>query len=730
MIRQLIGECKRWYHRISCGCFNNELLPSIHAFADDEIPTDLEFIEFEHNTPLKGFYMLELVCTDAYDNQALVLYWEKCNEQLSHGHSVKFTLGRRKVFKRIVYLDIHSNVLAISGLSDLSKNSISLKLSKVTKKYATKKIITKLKANNMESSIYPHSSFHELYEAYNALFDPTDNPVNYSLWLERNESWCSVIPAGQQKIKFSIILPVYKANLEYLKIAIDSTLNQTYQNLELCIADDFSDSEEIKALLTEYENRDSRVKVLLREQNGNISQASNSAVSMATGRYLVLLDHDDELSLHALNEVACKLAEKPYKVIYSDEDKINENNIRFAPHFKSDFNNELILSHNYISHLGVYERDLVERVGGFRTGYEGAQDYDLLLRCLAQIDVTDVAHIPKILYHWRAINGSTALNSGEKSYTHQVGLKAVSDYVAKKDLSWSVVDGELVNTYKIKRVIKSNPLVSIIIPTKDQLGLLKACIDSILNKTDYTHYEIVVVDNGSVERKTLNYLKNNVSNNQIRVLSYPHKFNYSAINNFAVSQCTDSDYVLLLNNDIEVINPEWLTEMLSIAQQDDVGCVGAKLYYSNGRVQHGGVILGIGGVAGHSHKYFRCNDHGYFSRLKVVQDLSAVTAACLLVKRSIYMSVDGLNEQDLTIAFNDVDFCMKVKALGYRNVWTPYAKLYHHESISRGNEDKPEKIQRFNSEVEYMKSSWGDLLQDDPYYNKNLTLQHEDFSLR
>jgi glycosyltransferase involved in cell wall biosynthesis len=711
-------------------------------------------------------------------NKVSTLYWAKRGQDFTEENAVALPLGNRKSVKRIVYFNEFAHNIRWDPCEEaMLLPNMSVKLSKITAKFALKKMRAKLfNAKNESSDIVSNAisnsisnsisdkekkkaisllSDTELCQQYNALFSVrVANVMNYNEWLTHNEHWHALVK--EQPIKFSIVMPVYKPNLEHFREAIESVLKQTYSNWELCLADDCSGDENLNRVIEEYSAQDSRIKCVFRKDNGHISAASNSALSIATGEYIVLLDHDDLLASQALNEVAVSLAEHKASIVYSDEDKIDSEGVRFDPHFKSDFNEELILSQNYISHLGVYKKSLVDAVGGFRLGVEGSQDYDLLLRCLAAIEdkskskntskgkSTDVIHITKILYHWRAVEGSTALAAGEKGYTDVAGLKALQDTLKQRNKNWLVEHGELPNTYKVTRPVQENDRVSIIIPTKDQLSILKTCIDSILAKTSFSNYEIVIVDNGSVEEETLAYFtalelkssdlqkteNNSATTPDIRILRYNKPFNYSAINNYAVSQCENSDLVLLLNNDVEVINENWLTEMVSLAQQPDVGCVGAKLYYSNGSIQHGGVILGIGGVAGHAHKYFQQKDSGYFCRLKLRQDLSAVTAACLLVKKSVYLEVGGLNENDLTIAFNDVDFCLKVRALGLRNIWTPFAELYHHESISRGAENTPEKVERFNKEVAYMQTTWGNSLLNDPYYNPNLSLILEDMSLR
>lgn len=527
----------------------------------------------------------------------------------------------------------------------------------------------------------------------------------------------------------SIIVPTYNTDELFLKQCIDSVLNQSYPNWELCLADDASTNENIRDVITDYCQRDGRIKTVLREENGHISAASNSAISIAEGEWMALLDHDDELHEHALSYVAHTILTNPQvEFVYTDEDKINECGERFDPHFKPDWNPDLLYSQNYISHLGVYKSSIVKKIGGFRIGFEGSQDYDLLLRYSREIDDANIVHIPRVLYHWRAIEGSTALEAGQKDYTTQKGIDALQEYFDQQQTDAQVVKGKNANTYRVKWSSAGNPLVSLIIPTYNGIDITKQAIDSILNKTSYKNYEIILVDNNSDDDAALEYFSQLEKDDKVTVLRYPYPFNYSAINNFAVRHA-NGDIVGLVNNDVEVINSDWLTEMVSHAIRPEVGCVGAKLYYSNDTIQHAGIILGIGGVAGHSHKHFPRDSHGYFGRLNLVQNLSSVTAACLLIRKEVFDQVGGLNETDLTVAFNDVDFCLRVRELGYRNLWTPYAELYHHESISRGHEDNPEKVARFNKEVNYMNTTWGNLLISDPSYNVNLTLSHENFSI-
>ena len=527
----------------------------------------------------------------------------------------------------------------------------------------------------------------------------------------------------------SVVMPVYNPPLNMLEDAIRSVQGQLYPNWELCIADDASTDVGVHKLLQRYAENDSRIKVVFRKENGHISAASNSALELVSGEYVALLDNDDLLREHALFWVADAIVANPTAgLIYSDEDKIEESGRRYDPYFKPDWNPDLFLSHNMICHLGVYRTDLVRQLGGFREGYEGAQDYDLALRCTEQLAHHQIVHIPRVLYHWRSHPGSTAQAGSEKNYALLAGERALNDHFARAQVA---AKAELLDfgMYRARYFIPAPaPLVSLIIPTRNGLDLIKQCIDSIFAKTTYKNYEILVVDNNSDDPKTLAYFASLAGDNRIRFLRDERPFNYSALNNAAVQQAR-GEYVGLINNDIEVISPEWLEEMMSLAIQPGVGAVGARLWYPNDTLQHGGCITGLGGVAGHAHKHLPKGSPGYISRAQLTQTLSVVTAACLVVKKSTYQEVCGLDETNLKVAFNDVDFCLRVREAGYRNVWTPYAELYHYESATRGYEDIPEKQLRFRDEVLYMKKRWGDLLMNDPAYSLNLTLDHEDFSL-
>lgn len=525
--------------------------------------------------------------------------------------------------------------------------------------------------------------------------------------------------------KISLIMPVYQTPERWLRRCLDSVLAQAYPNWELCIADDASSSPYVREVLHEYQRRDPRIRVTLRERNGHIVEASNTALEMVGGDYIGLLDHDDELRPHALLEVAEALAAQPgLGLVYSDEDKLDGAGRRFQPYFKPDWNPDLLLSQNYLCHFTVIRTRLVREAGGFRKGFEGSQDHDLFLRCTRELQPRQIHHIPKVLYHWRAIAGSTALGRNAKDYASTAGRHAVAEHVQRIDPQ-ARVDELPHGHYRVHWPLpQPEPKVSLIIPTRDRAGLLRTCVESVLGKTRYTHFELVIVDNQSSEPEALAYLDTLRSRERVQVLSYDAPFNYSAINNWAARHC-DGDLLCLLNNDVEVIDGDWLREMAGFAWRPDIGAVGAMLHYPDGSIQHAGVILGLGGVANHAycHQPEGCAGHG--ARAMVAQNLSAVTGACLLVRRDIFEQVGGLDER-LQVAFNDIDFCLRVRQAGYRNVWTPFARLYHHESASRGADDSEQKISRFHREVQLMKERWGTSLEQDPAYNPNLSLQIED----
>tara|TARA_R110002051_G_scaffold315152_1_gene393091 strand:+ start:12617 stop:15190 length:2574 start_codon:yes stop_codon:yes gene_type:complete len=529
----------------------------------------------------------------------------------------------------------------------------------------------------------------------------------------------------------SVVMPVYKTPLDLLDKAIESVRAQLYTNWELCIADDASGDRALTARLDYWRKRDSRIKFETRKINGNISAATNTAFALVEGEWMALLDHDDELRPHALAEIALTLVEHPdAELIYSDEDKLDHTGARYGPYFKPEYSQFLLYGQNYFNHLTVHKAENVREAGGWQLGYEGSQDFDLNLRIIEMVEPEKIVHIPKILYHWRAVAGSTAVDVAEKSYAWEAGKRALHDHFERTGQAVVVGRTPGYPYYQVSWALPHPaPKVSLVIPTRDRAGLVRVCVNSIIEKTAYPDYEIIIIDNQSREMETLILFDELTEDPRVRVLKYDDEFNFSSINNFGVTHAK-GDIVGLINNDIEVINADWLWNMVVLAAREDVGCVGAMLYYPNDTIQHAGVVVGIGGVAGHSHKYLPRGAQGYFARLQLVHDVTAVTAACLVVRKSVYQEVGGLNEADLRIAFNDVDFCLKVDEAGYRNVWTPRAELYHHESVSRGDEDSPEKKMRFQKEVEYMLKRWATDSRADRFYSPNLTLLWEDFRLR
>ncbi|AMM24197.1 glycosyltransferase family 2 protein [Variovorax sp. PAMC 28711] len=525
----------------------------------------------------------------------------------------------------------------------------------------------------------------------------------------------------------SVVMPAYNPDPVWLRAAIESVRSQLYPHWELCIADDASPSQAVRDMLRQYSETDPRIKVVFRPKNGHISAASNSALEVASGAWIALMDHDDLLAEHALLCIAdCIAAHPDVQLIYSDEDKIDEQGRRSDPYFKPDWNIDLFRSQNMFSHLGVLSTALVRAVGGFRLGMEGSQDWDLVLRCVERIRPEQVQHVPRVLYHWRIHAESTARSMNAKPYAAVAGERALNEHYGRLDVA---ARAEYVGFgYRTHYELPAPPpLVSIIIPTRNALKLMRQCVESIVAKTTYPNYEIIIVDNASDDAAALAYFETLAKRPDVRVMRDARDFNYSALNNAAVEAAT-GELIALVNNDIEVMTPEWLSEMVALACQPGVGAVGARLWYPDMTVQHAGVLLGVGGLAVHANKGLPRGLNGYAGRAALVQSFSAVTAACLVIRKSIYQEVGGLDEVHLKVAFNDVDLCLRVREAGYRNVWTPYAELIHHESATRGDDVAPEKRARFERETAYMHSRWADLLQRDPSYNPNLTATSEDFS--
>jgi len=525
----------------------------------------------------------------------------------------------------------------------------------------------------------------------------------------------------------SIIMPVYNVDPKWLELAIKSIENQWYTNWELCIADDKSTNQET----LEYLNSliDPKIKITFLETNLNISGASNAALNLASGDYIALLDNDDELTPDALFEMLKAINTEDAEFIYSDEDFISTEGECCNPHFKPNFSPDLLLSHNYITHFTCIKKELLDKVGHFNSKFDGSQDYDLFLRLTEQ--TTKIYHIQKVLYHWRMLETSTSHNSSAKPEAIDRGKLVLEETLVRRGIDATVLHANIHHYFRVKYNIQNNPLVTIVIPFKDKPELLDMSINSILEISTYQNYEIIGISNNSEKEETFAMMESlEKKDPRVTFHEYNTEFNYADINNHAVITYAKGEHILLLNNDIEVISPDWIEAMLEHSQREEVGCVGAKLYFPNDTVQHAGVIMGLGGYAGHSHKMYPRNNPGYFNRLNTVQNLSVLTAACLMIKKSIYNEVAGMNAVEFKVAYNDVDFCLRVREKGYLNIFTPYAEMYHHESISRGYETTPEKIARFQTEKDALYARHKEILDNgDPYYNPNLTHDKEDFSL-
>ncbi len=532
----------------------------------------------------------------------------------------------------------------------------------------------------------------------------------------------------KKNVKFSILVPLYNTPEIFLREMIESVQNQTYSNWELCMADGSdADHKDVARIAREYAKKDKRILYKKLEKNLGISENTNACIEMATGDYIALFDHDDWLAPSALYENMKVIDRQNADFIYSDENTFHHDpSDAFCPHFKPDFSPDTLRSYNYICHFSVFKRSLLDQVGHFRKEFDGSQDYDIILRLTEKAKT--IVHIPKIIYYWRAHEASVASDISAKTYCLDAAKKALAEHLQRIGLEGKVEDSRIPSVYKIQYKINGNPKISILIPNKDHIEDLDKCIQSVLTKSTYQNFEIIIIENNSEEQATFDYYKTLEENTKIKVVTWESEFNYAAINNYGAKYAT-GDFILLLNNDVEIITSDWLEQMLMFAQRSDVGAVGAMLYYSDDTIQHAGVILGIGGVAGHSHKYFKRGEYGYASRLALAQNLSAVTAACMLMSKKVFHEVGGLDET-FKVAFNDVDLCMKIRQKGYLIVFTPFAELYHYESKSRGLEDTKEKQQRFQGEINRFYEKWGkELKKGDPYYNPNLTLEREDFSV-
>lgn len=558
------------------------------------------------------------------------------------------------------------------------------------------------------------------------------NQEQYKIWIQNNEPKEDILEIQknhrfEKNPKISIVVPMYNTNEIFFKELVDSLKNQTYNNFELCLADG---SEKENQNLKQY-IVDERIKYKYLSSNKGISENTNEAIKMSTGDYIGFLDHDDLLSPDALFEIVKCLNEQNFPdFIYSDEDKIDENYERFEPYFKPDFSPYTLECNNYITHFVVVKRELLNEVGMLNSKFNGAQDFDFVLRATEK--AKNIAHISKILYHWRVHKSSTASVADSKPYAYEAGIKVIQEHLKRTNKRADVEYGhEVPGIYKIKYKVKGNPKVSILIPNKDNVDILKNCIESILKLTTYDNYEIVIIENSSEKEETFKYYTKISRNEKIRVLDYsktlkknePEEFNYSKLINYGVKK-VNGDFILQLNNDTKILTPDWLEQFIGYTQNKEIGIVGAKLYYEDKSLQHAGIIIGISGIAGNALVNLPYGKHAYFGREAATRNVSAVTGACLFSRKEIYKEVGYMDEENFKVAFNDVDFCLKVLQKGYQIVYNPYIELIHYESKTRGYEYSKKQQERFENESNSFKEIWKDFIQKgDPYYNKNFTLK-------
>ena len=555
----------------------------------------------------------------------------------------------------------------------------------------------------------------------------------YEAWLARHKVDKRTLrrqkhAAFAQKPLISIVIPLYCTPLPYLKELLESVRRQSYENWQLCLADGSPD-DKAKEFIEKHYGREKRIVYRKLEENGGISVNTNEAVALAAGEYLMLCDHDDTLEPDALYEIVKAINDTSADVLYTDEDKVSmDGRHYFDPNFKPDFNLFRLRENNYICHIFVVKKSLTDETGLLRSEFDGAQDFDFILRCCEKAQ--KITHIPKVLYHWRCHMDSTAADPSSKAYAYEAGRKAVREHYQRLGIDAKVEMTERPGWYRSHVKVQGNPLISVIIPNKDHTDDLELCLFSMTRKSTYRNYEILIVENNSEKEETFEYYRKLPDRYpKARVLTWEKEFNYSAINNFAAKEAK-GEYLLFLNNDVEILTPDWMEEMLQNCQQENVAAVGAKLYYPDDTIQHAGVVLGLGGIAGHIMCRASKEDPGYFGRMISVQEISAVTAACMMVKKSDFDAVGGLDET-FQVAFNDIDLCMKFRAAGKKIIFTPYAELYHYESKSRGLEDTPEKQFRFDKEVKRFQEKWAQQLEmGDPYYSPNLSVTEGDCSLR
>ena len=565
-----------------------------------------------------------------------------------------------------------------------------------------------------------------------------DRTPDYDLWMKQwfpdklaLDSYRKKSENFAYKPKVSVLLPVYNPPVSYFRQAIESVIAQAYSNWELCIADDQSSDAEIRNIILHYQKIDARIKFVFRESNGHISACSNSALEIATGEFITLLDHDDLLSADALYQLVNHLQSHPEcDIVYSDEDKVDEKGKHTDPHFKPDWCPDNFLSRNYIGHLVLIRKQLIESVGGFRTGFEGSQDYDLLLRVTELTN--NIHHLPLVLYHWRMHDASTSVNEEAKPYAFNAGVRALEEALVRRNIKGSVsLIENLPGFYSIRYEVMTPGKVSVIIPTKNKQDLCEVAVGSVFNLTSWFDFEVILIDNNSDDPEFFNWVKTweNKEPLRFRCIRDNGSFNFSRLMNLGVSQA-NGEYLLLLNNDTEIIQSDWMKAMVEQCQFETTGAVGVKLIYKNDTIQHAGVIIGLGGIAGHTFVGFDKSAPGYFYFLKCISNYSAVTAACIMVKKKNYKEVNGFDEA-LAVEFNDVDFCLKLRDKGYRNIYLPHVTVYHYESISRGHPHKTRKsYQQHLHDVGLFKEKWQHVIDHDPCYSPHLSMIFTDFRLR
>lgn len=577
-----------------------------------------------------------------------------------------------------------------------------------------------------------HYGIKEFWIRLHERFEPEEVP--YGPWYEAYVPSQEVLEK-QKKHKFSraplisVVVPAYRTPEAFLRQMIESLEKQTYSNWELCIANGSPDDEGMHRVLEAYAKKDPRIRYKDLKENLGISQNTNEAFAMAKGEFIGLLDHDDLLAPNALYEVAKVIEkEKETDLIYTDEDKVTTDlSEHFQPHLKPDFNLDLLRANNYICHFCLVKREIVEKTGGFRKEFDGAQDYDFIFRCVELAE--KIHHIPEILYHWRTHKASTADNPASKMYAFDAGKRAIEAHLERMGVKGTVSHTPDLGFYRVTYPVKGSPLVSVIIPNKDEKETLESCINALKNHTAYKNFEIIIIENNSNSKEIFDYYRELSQEENIHLLKWKKEFNYAAINNFGVRHAK-GEYLLFLNNDVTPISENWMEEMLGVCQRPEVGVVGAKLIYPDHTIQHAGCVIGIGGIAGHLFVDMPSNRTGYLHKASLMQDMSAVTAACMMMKKSVFEKAGGFTEE-LAVAFNDVDLCLKVRREGCLVVYNPYAQLFHMESKTRGAEDSEEKMRRFQKEIEYMRCNWIDILKNgDPYYNKNLSLSKWNYSLK